>query len=90
MSASLSGGRLKSVRLSDIPYGVRLDAYDKLIKTQGSKDGILVASWSLSEQVALGIAAEQPSEQVYWVPLDAWESAVRSRAWRLAAARETS
>lgn len=88
MSASLSGRRLKSFRLADIPYGVRLDAYDKLIKTDGSKDGVLVASRSLSEQVALGIAAEDPSERVYWVPLDAWESATRSRTWRTAASRE--
>lgn len=88
LGTSPTGRRLKGFRLADIPEGVRRDAYDKLIKTvDGSKDGLIVASRSLSEQVALGIAAEAPSERVYWVTQEAWERATRSLPWKRATAR---
>lgn len=80
--------KLKGFRLADIPKGVRLDAYDKLIKTEGSKDGLLVTSRTLSEKVDLGLAAEVPSERVCWVTLEAWERVAKSRRWRTAAAQE--
>ena len=88
MSASPAGRRLRPVRLAEIPLRVRQDAYDKLLMTDGSKDGLLVRSSTLSERAALGLAAESPSDRVYWIPADAYEQAASKRGWKLARAKE--
>ncbi len=85
MSASprkAEGRRLKSFRLSDVPLGLRLAAKEKLLKTNGSADGMLVASLSFADRLKVGLAAEQPSPRVYWVSQRAWDKAMRSREAR--------
>jgi hypothetical protein len=82
VSSPSTEGRLKAFRLSDVPETVRLRALDVLLATEGSKDGMLVASGSLSERLQLGFAAERPSDRVYWVSASAWEKAARRREWK--------
>lgn len=82
MSTSPEGRRLKGFRLADVPLRVRQDAYDRLLKTNGSADGTLVRSDSPAEFLALGLAAEDPSDRVYWVSSEAWERVMRSRRAR--------
>lgn len=77
-----AGGGLRSFRLSEVPEGVRSAALDNLLRTDGSSDGMLVASFTLSERLALGFAAERPSDRVYWVSQAAWDKATRKRLWR--------
>ena len=78
-----SGRRgLRSFRLNEIPEAVRLDALDKLLRTEGSTDGMLLPSRSLHERLSLGAAAHRPSGRVYWISEKAWEKATRKRLWR--------
>jgi hypothetical protein len=64
---------LRSFRLGDVPESVRLRVLDSLLRTPGTKDGMMVASVSLADRVALGIAAERPSDRVYWVSATAYD-----------------
>lgn len=73
------GRGLRGFRLSDVPEDLRLRALDKLLKTDGSADGMLLASESFTDRVALGIAATRPSDRVYWVSKTAWDRAVKPR-----------
>lgn len=67
------GGGLQAFRLGDIPEGIRLRAKDRLLKTEGSVDGMLVATSSPLDRLRIGMAAERPSPRVYWIPREAWE-----------------
>ena len=77
--ARTQGRRLKSFRLGDVSEEARLRALDKLLKTKGSSDGMLVASWTFTDRLALGLAARQPSDRVYWVSQEAWERVTKGR-----------
>lgn len=67
------GRGLRSVRLSDVPEGIRLRALDKLLKTSGTQNGMLVPSQSLTDRLALGAAATHPSDRIYWVSKTAYD-----------------
>jgi hypothetical protein len=82
VTRSGAGRGLRSFRLTDVPQGIRSAALDNLLRTEGSSDGMLVPSFSLSERIALGIAADRPSDRVYWVSAEAWEKASKKRSWR--------
>lgn len=71
--------RLKGFRLADVPEGVRLSALDKLLKTPGSKDGLLLATVTFADRIALGVAATKPSDTVYWVSRSAWDRVMKPR-----------
>lgn len=81
MSAS-PAGRLVGVRLTEVPEPVRFRALNNLLKTDGSLDGMLIASRSISERIALGVAAASPSDRVYWIPRDAWDCVMKPKARR--------
>lgn len=64
---------LRSFRLSDVPEGIRLRALDNLLRTDGTRNGMMVATYTLSDRIALAIAAERPSDRVYWVSATAYD-----------------
>ena len=70
MDASLRRGGLVSFRLGDLPEEIRLRAKDRLLRGADPK---LPNLDSLADRVAVGIAAERPSDRVYWIPKPAWE-----------------
>jgi hypothetical protein len=77
--------RLRAFRLSDVPEPIRLRAKESLLKTVGgSTDGMIVVSVNFSERLAIGIAAERPSERVYWISEAAWARESKKATWRKA------
>jgi hypothetical protein len=77
MAAALTEGRhgLKAFRLSDVPPDIRERAKARLLKIEPSP---VVA-------VLIGMAADAPSERVYWIPVEAWEREAAKQTWRRAA-----
>jgi hypothetical protein len=89
MSASLStegrAHRLRAFRLSEIPYDIRkralsiaLGQSDRALPDEQSGYGGLLAKLSVpapsfNQRKALELAAERPSERVYFVTVKAWE-----------------
>jgi hypothetical protein len=55
------GRGLRGFRLSDVPETVRLRALEKLLRTPGSVDGMLLPTPSFADRIALGVAATRPS-----------------------------
>jgi hypothetical protein len=72
------GRALRAVRLSEVPEQLRLRALDSLLRTPGTKDGMLVPSYSLTDRLALGAAAHRPSDKVYWVSEKAYSKVMKS------------
>ena len=84
MSPRMEGRqRLVGFRLSDVPEPVRLSAKDKLLRAEG-RDLMVAVTRTFEERLAIGLAAEQPSDRVYWITREAWDRARQKRAWRLA------
>jgi len=73
---------LRSFRLGEVPESTRHRALDKLLRTHGTQNGMLVASYSLADRVALAIAAERPSDRVYWVSAAAYDRVFGKRGQR--------
>lgn len=77
MAAALTEGRrgLKAFRLSDVPPEIRERAKTRLLKIVDSP----------TERIMLGVAADAPSDRVYWIPVEAWESEAGKATWKRAA-----
>lgn len=75
MSVSSQAGRqgLKAFRLAEVPEGIRLRAKERLLRTPGTAHGLLMATADPLARLAIGAAAERPSERVYWISREAWE-----------------
>lgn len=56
-------GRLKGFRLSDVPEKLRQRAADHLIRREDD----------FVKRLQIGAAARQPSNRLYFVPVQAWE-----------------
>lgn len=80
MAGSEAGRGLRSVRLGEVPIAARLAALDKLLRTPGTRDGLLVESRTLLERIALGAAAHRPSDRVYWISAKAYDRVFRERS----------
>jgi hypothetical protein len=74
--------QLRSFRLSEVPEPTRLRALDNLLTTEGSKNGMLVPTFSLADRIALAVAAERPSDRIYWVSATAYDRVFRPKARR--------
>ena len=61
---------LTPFRLADVPPAIRESAKSRLVKL----------SDSITERIQIGIAADAPSDRVYWIPTTAWEDAARKTA----------
>ena len=72
MSTSPRGGALVAFRLADIPIEIRLRAKDRLLRASGATD-YLPTTDSPIERVRIGIAAETPSDRLYWIRRERWE-----------------
>lgn len=69
MSASLDGGAvLKAFRLSEVPPDIR----------ERGKAVALKREDSFTERLKIGLAAERPSDRVYWISRTAWEKVMGS------------
>lgn len=71
----VTGRRLKSFRLGDVPAPLRERAKSVAIKQ----------TTDLVERIALGIAADQPSDKVYVISQTAWDRVVGGYERRVAA-----
>lgn len=67
---------LKPFRLSDVPKPIRERAKERLLKIEPSP----------TAAVMIGLACEDPSDRVYWIPAEAWEAESRKQTWRRAEA----
>jgi hypothetical protein len=63
---------LKAFRLSDVDPGIRERAKSLALKREDS----------FVERVKIGLAAEQPSDRVYWIPRPAWDRVMGKRRAR--------
>lgn len=67
--STLERNGLTPFRLTDLPETIR----------QRGKDVALRAEDNVMERVRIGIAAERPSDRIYWVPTHAYERVMRRR-----------
>lgn len=79
MATSLPGRRLVSFRLGQIPEHVRTRAMEKLLR---GADRTLPPVVGYAERIALGVAVQDPSERVYWIPREAWDRVMAKKPRR--------
>jgi hypothetical protein len=79
MADALTEGRrgLKAFRLSDVPLDIRYRAKERLLKVEPSP----------TVAVLIGLAADAPSERVYWIPAEAWDREAAKQTWTRAEAK---
>lgn len=83
LSPRMNGGAkgLKSFRLSEVPYDIRVAAADALIDTVASvlKAAELTEIRSPVERADLMMAATFPSDELHWISRAGWEAVMSGR-----------
>jgi hypothetical protein len=57
------GGSLRAFRLAEIPEPIR----------QRGKSRAILHEDNVIERLRIGLAAERPSDRIYWIPRTAWD-----------------